>query len=91
MMQARPYEGLQDLYAMLDLLAEGRKANNGTYYVHRGDLQWWLFYTDTPEEVWHPSIRLDYEDDCLRGFTLLSFPEKAFDVFDIHNRFTFNK
>lgn len=80
-MKTRSYEGLQDLHAMMDLLSEGCRANNGTHYVHRGDLQWWLFYTDTPEEVWRPSIRLDLEDDCLVGFSLLSFPEHAFDVF----------
>ncbi len=57
-MEMRPYTGLQDLQAMLDLLSEGRKANNGTYYVHRGDLQWWLFYTDVPQETWQSEIRL---------------------------------
>lgn len=80
-MNVRSYEGLHDLHAMLNLLSEGTRAANGTHYVHRGDLQWWLFYTDTPEEVWRPSIRLWMEDDCLLGFALLSFDEQAFDVF----------
>jgi ribosomal protein S18 acetylase RimI-like enzyme len=80
-MNVRSYEGLQDLNAMLDLLTTGAMANSGTHYVHRGDLQWWLFYTDTPQEVWQSNIRLWLEDDCLVGWALLSTDEQAFDVF----------
>lgn len=80
-MKARSYEGLNDLKAMLDLLCSGAQANNGTHYVHRGDLQWWLFYTDTPQEVWQPNIRLWMEEDCLVGWALLTLEEQAFDVF----------
>jgi mycothiol synthase len=80
-MNARPYEGLHDLYAMLDLLAEGRKANNGTYYIHRGDLQWWLFYTYIPAEMWQSSIHLWTENDQLIGWTLFSLDVHDFDVY----------
>jgi len=80
-MKVRPYEGLHDLHAMLDLLSEGCKAKNGSHYVHRGDLQWWLFYTDTPEDVWRSEIRLWMDGDHLLGWALLSFEEKACDVF----------
>jgi len=81
-MKARGYEGMHDLYAMLDLLADGRKADNGTYYVHRGDLQWWLFYTDVPQETWQSQIRLWIDhDDRLMGWALLSLGEDAFDVY----------
>ncbi|HET9909834.1 MAG TPA: GNAT family N-acetyltransferase [Anaerolineales bacterium] len=81
MMRARGYEGMQDLYAMLDLLTEGSKAKNGAYYVHRGDLQWWLFYTDVPEETWRSHIRLWFEDDKLIGWALLTLGEDVFDVY----------
>ena len=81
MIQARAYEGLQDLHAMLDLLAEGRKANNGTYYVHRGDLQWWLFYSDIPPQTWQSNIRLWIQDGQLIGWALLSPGEDALNVF----------
>src|SRR5512141_2760928 len=64
-MEARTYENINDLYAMLDLLSEGSRANNGTHYVHRGDLQWWLFYTDTPPALWQSRIRLWMEADHL--------------------------
>lgn len=82
-MKARPYEGLKDLHAMLDLLSEGRQSNNGTYYAHRGDLQWWLFYTDTPQDIWQSNIRLWMEDDRLIGWTWLSADEHALDVYTI--------
>lgn len=75
------YEGIHDLYAMLDLLSEGRKADNSTYYVHRGDLQWWLFYTDVPSETWQSNIRLWMEDGRLIGWELLSPDQRAFDVY----------
>ena len=81
MMNARGYEGMHDLYAMLDLLAEGRKADNGTYYIHRGDLQWWLFYTDVPQETWQSQIRLWFENERLIGWALLSLGEYTFDVY----------
>jgi ribosomal protein S18 acetylase RimI-like enzyme len=80
-MEMRPYQGLQNLQAMLDLLSEGRKANNCTYYVHRGDLQWWLFYTDVPQETWQSNIRLWFEDEQMIGWALLSVDDNAFDVY----------
>ena len=82
-MNARTYEGLPDLKTMLDILGEGRKANNGTYYVHPGDLQWWLFYTDTPPEVWQAQIRLWTESDRLVGWALISPDEHVLDVYAI--------
>jgi mycothiol synthase len=81
-MNSRSYEGLQDLHAMLDLLAEGRKADNGTYYVHRGDLQWWLFYNDDVTQQWKSRVRLWMEGERLIGWSLLSpFDGHAFDVY----------
>lgn len=82
-MKMRSYEGLHDLRAMLGLLSKGRAAGNGTYYVHCGDLQWWLFYTDHPPDVWQSQIRLWFEEDELVGWALLSLTEDAFDVFTL--------
>lgn len=82
-MKMRSYEGLHDLHAMLNLLSAGRKADNGSHYVHRGDLQWWLFYSDTPQEVWQSNIRLWMENDRLVGWALITPDEKAFDVFTV--------
>ena len=81
-MNARGYEGMHDLYAMLDLLTEGRESNNGTYYVHRGDLQWWRFYTYVPQEIWQSQIRLWFDRrDRLIGWALLTLGEDTFDVY----------
>ena len=43
----RPYQGQRDLVKMESILTAGRKAANGAYYVHVGDLRWWMFYTDS--------------------------------------------
>ncbi|MBI5354654.1 MAG: GNAT family N-acetyltransferase [Chloroflexi bacterium] len=80
-MELLPYKNYQDLNDMLDLLDKGCQADNGTYYVHRGDLQWWLFYTDTPQEVWQSNIRLAKEGGQLLGWILLSLDENAFDIY----------
>jgi len=82
-MKARSYKDLQDLYTMLDLLSVGNGANTGTHYVHRGDLQWWLFYNDDVNQAWKSDIRLWHEDDRLIGWALLSPDEHAIDVFTV--------
>lgn len=80
--ETRTYQGLTDLQPMLDLLAEGRRADNGTYYVHRGDLQWWLFYNDDLARRWESMVRLWLEEGRLIGWCLLSpFDGHAFDVY----------
>ncbi|HEY5729613.1 MAG TPA: GNAT family N-acetyltransferase [Anaerolineales bacterium] len=79
-MKPRSYKGLRDLHAMLDLLSEGAKADTGSHYIHRGDLQWWLFYTDVPQEIWQSNIRLWMDGDRLVGWALLLQEEKTFDV-----------
>ena len=71
------------MQAMLDLLSKGCHANNGTYYVHRGDLLWWLFYNDDSAQAWQSQIRLWFEEAELVGWALLSPNEDAFDVFTL--------
>ena len=81
-MNSRTYQDLSDLHAMLDLLAAGRQADNGTYYVHRGDLQWWLFYNNDLAQEWKARIRLWVDGDKLLGWSLLSpFYWHSFDVY----------
>lgn len=80
-MKMRSYEGMNDLSAMLDLLSAGRKANNGAHYIHRGDLQWWLFYTDVPEHIWQSKIHLWMDGNRLMSWALLALEDAAFDVF----------
>ncbi len=38
--EPRPYRDAADLPRMMAVLAAGRLAQTGTYYVHRGDLCW---------------------------------------------------
>ncbi len=47
--QGRPYRSAADVDAMRRLLVAGRRAANGCYYVHTGDLCWWLGYP--PDEA----------------------------------------
>jgi ribosomal protein S18 acetylase RimI-like enzyme len=79
MIEPRPYRDERDLEKILALLADGRQANNGTYYVHTGDLKWWLFYTANPR--WDQLFL--WEDDCgdLLGWVLYSPDWRAFDAF----------
>lgn len=42
--EPRHYRDVDDLHAMRSILRAGRWANNGTYYVHTGDINWWLYY-----------------------------------------------
>jgi mycothiol synthase len=52
MMAPRPYRDEQDLLAMQEVLVCGRKANNGSYYIHTGDLKWWLYYPPLEGDFW---------------------------------------
>ncbi|MBN2550919.1 MAG: GNAT family N-acetyltransferase [Anaerolineales bacterium] len=83
MNQPRPYQNGQDFKRMKALLVEGRKAANGTYYVHPGDLSWWLFYNLPEDDLW-ANIYL-WEDQRqgseLLGWTLFSPKWSSFDVF----------
>jgi mycothiol synthase len=83
MSEPRSYREIADLERMWDLLVEGRKAANGTYYVHRGDLSWWLYYPSAPRD-WQETIFLwegPRQAGPLRGWALLSPEWQAFDVF----------
>jgi len=52
MNEPRPYRDERDLMAMQELLMAGRKANNGSYYIHIGDLKWWLYYPPLEGDFW---------------------------------------
>ena len=79
MIEPRAYRAGRDLEQMLALLAEGRRANNGTYYVHTGDLRWWLFYTT--RQRWGDIHLWEDESGALLGWALFSPDWQAFDVF----------
>jgi mycothiol synthase len=75
----RIYQGPHDLDAMRRILITGRRAAGSAFYVHVGDLNWWLFYTepDTPYHIylWQPD---PIEEPV--AWALFS-PYRTFDVF----------
>lgn len=83
---ARHYRDLSDLKEMQAVLSAGRQAANRAYYVHPGDLSWWLFYTD---ENYRDKICLWEWNSRLAGWSLLSTSSRSFDVFvipEMHGR-----
>lgn len=83
MIVPRPYRNQQDLEAMKAVLIAGRKAGGPTYYVHVGDLDWWLRFLVKDED--RRQIITLWEDERasenLIGWSLLSPSFRAFDVF----------
>jgi len=81
MQPPQPYQDEQDLQRMLQLLVEGRLAGNGSYYVHTGDLKWWLYYPAEPFR-WLESIFLWYRPDGeLLAWVFFSLKYRSFDLF----------
>jgi len=78
--ELRPYRDEQDLEGMRQLLMEGRKAAGPVYYVHPGDLNWWLYYLD---QDFKNRIYLwgDENYKTVMGWILFSPSFGAFDVF----------
>ncbi len=78
--EPRPYRDAQDWPRLLDLLMAGRRADNGTYYVHTGDVSWWLYYHDTgaplSEQIW-----LWEGGDALLGWVVFTARDGFFDLF----------
>ena len=66
---------------MLSILIEGRKANSGAYYVHAGDLSWWLFYHDLEEPLWEKIVLWEDDDGGTPGWVLFTPDEGYFDLF----------
>lgn len=79
--EPRLYHDLSDLQLVDDILIAGRQAANGTYYVHVGDIRWWLFYRLPGKELWPYLYLWEDEQDRVVGWTLLSPDAAAFDVF----------
>ena len=83
---ARHYRDISDLKEMQAVLSAGRQAANRAYYVHPGDLSWWLFFTD---ENYQDKICLWEWNSRLAGWSMLSNSGRSFDVFvipEMHGR-----
>jgi ribosomal protein S18 acetylase RimI-like enzyme len=81
--QPRPYRDEQDLNRMKALLVAGRAAGGPTYYVHVGDLDWWLRYLNQGDDLRQVLYLWDGQrrGADLVGWSLLSPRVRAFDVF----------
>ncbi len=80
--EPRAYINENDLEAMRDLLRQGRLASNGSYYVHPGDLSWWLFYPQLDYDFWGSIYLWDDpgQPGQLLAWALLSPVGSTFDV-----------
>jgi mycothiol synthase len=81
--QPRVYTGTEDREKMCQVLIRGRQAANSSYYVHVGDLSWWLYYVEPQSNPWQHIYLWDgpRPGDALRGWALLSPQWRTFDVF----------
>jgi mycothiol synthase len=77
----RPYGGLPDFMRMASILAIGRKMARQSYYVHIGDLSWWMFYSDHDENHWNRYICLWEQDGRVVGWSLIDPDWSSFDVY----------
>lgn len=74
MNEPRRYKDENDLAAMRSLLMAGRKVKNGTYYIHTGDLDWWLYYPPLEGAFWDLIYLWDdpLQPGRLHGWALIS-------------------
>ncbi len=78
MSEPRPYQHETDLDRMRAILQAGRAANNGTFYAHPGDLNWWWYYSD-PKKIFPQSTFLWEQEGQVRGWALTAYG--AMDVY----------
>ena len=80
--QPRHYLGEKDLACMLALLQAGRAAQIPAYYIHTGDLLWWLYYPPFGVSWWE-NIYLwdDPAGGRLLGWALLEPTGESLDVY----------
>jgi mycothiol synthase len=83
MKEPRPYQDEHDLEAMRHLLVAGRKADNGTYYIHTGDLNWWLYYPPLEGDYWDHIYLWDDPErpGQVLGWALINTHWVGFDVY----------
>lgn len=79
----RLYRDAADLERMRTILVEGRQAANGSFYIHPGDLSWWLYYLPYQTNPWQNIYLWDDEVEAgkLIAWTLFSSNWRTFDVF----------
>jgi GNAT superfamily N-acetyltransferase len=83
MNEPRRYRDEDDIKSMRELLMAGRKAANGSYYIHPGDLCWWLYYPPLEGDYWEHIYMWDDPDTPgrLLGWVLISPDWVGIDVY----------
>ncbi len=83
MIEPRRYQDEHDLEAMRSLLVVGRKASTGSYYIHTGDLNWWLYYPPLEGDLWNDIHLWDDtgQPGRLLGWALISADWVGLDVY----------
>jgi ribosomal protein S18 acetylase RimI-like enzyme len=78
----RSYRDERDLDRIKELQVAGRAANNGTYYVHRGEIDWW-FYNPPNEDDRRANLRLweDADEGRLLAWCVHTLHDATFDFF----------
>jgi ribosomal protein S18 acetylase RimI-like enzyme len=83
-LRVRAYREAGDLAAVWGVLEAGWQAERageaGSFYVHRGDVSWWLFYLNQPDDP-REHLFLWEAEGQVAGWSLLSPRAGAFDVF----------
>ena len=79
--RSRPYQGIHDFLFMTSVLALGRKTSPRAYYVHIGDLSWWMFYSEADLSHLKDRIRLWEYDGRLCGWSLIDPRWESFDLY----------
>lgn len=80
-LKSRQYRSPGDFETMKAILEEGRTMQTGCYYVHVGDLSWWLYYVDSDDDVWRHVFLWEDTRGEIAGWTLFSPHFRTFDVF----------
>lgn len=72
-----------DLARMEALLQAGQAASIPAYYVHPGDLKWWLYYPPVGSSWWQHIFLWDDPEDASRllGWALIDPSGETFDIF----------
>jgi mycothiol synthase len=78
--EPRAWRDARDFEAMRLLLSLGRASDNGCYYVHPGDLNWWTHYPPNPARA-AKHIRLWEEGERLLAWCLVEPSDASLDVY----------
>jgi len=77
----RSYKGIKDFIVMTSILAVGRKISRHPYYVHTGDLSWWMFCDDYDQNHWGNHIWMWEQNGDPIGWSLVDPDWYSFDVY----------